>query len=149
MKMLLRKSKNFSIFCTGNPYNVLNVLQKKGVLCRIQKASYYNYLMVITVHDTENAYITLSLKNSGFAAGSLKRISSLLPQGRWVGALSRRPASSPSIISKRHISPPKCFKAAASKCHFELNALLNCWEISHHGSFIYAKLGQKPQHMPR
>lgn len=78
-KMLLRKSKNFSIFCRGNPYNVLNVLQKKGVLCRIQKASYYNYLMVITVHDTENAYITLSLKNSGFAAGSLKRISSLLP----------------------------------------------------------------------
>lgn len=44
-------------------------------------------------------------------------------------ALLCRPDSSPFIISKRHITPPTCLKAAASKCHFELNALLNGWEF--------------------
>lgn len=38
MKTLLRKSKNFSIFCRGNPYNVLNVLQKKRSIMQDTKS---------------------------------------------------------------------------------------------------------------
>lgn len=37
--------------------------------------------MVITVHDTENAYFTLSLKNSGFAAGNLRGFPPFFPRG--------------------------------------------------------------------